>query len=123
MRPGGISRWGRRSGSGDVDAVGDEGGARDSAAGEILKFVDNWLGGGDEGVGAGGEEFLEGPVPAGFWLEGVEGLDEEGKVVGGQGRVVRCGEGIRIRMEIRIRILMPFDEGLGEGGEEVGVDQ
>jgi hypothetical protein len=78
LGPGGIFDGGGVMEAPDVDAVGDDGGARDSAAGEILKFVDNCLGGGEEGVGAGGEEFLQGPVPEGFLLEGVEGLDEEG---------------------------------------------
>jgi len=60
----------------DVDAVGDDGGVGDGLFG--LKLIDNCLGGGDEGVGVGGEEVLEGPVPGGFFLEGVDGLDEEG---------------------------------------------
>jgi hypothetical protein len=59
-----------------VDAVGDDGGARDAITGKILKLVDNCLGRGDEGVGTGGEDFLQGPVPAGAVLEGVEGVDE-----------------------------------------------
>jgi hypothetical protein len=58
--------------------------------------VEDGLGGGDEGVAEGGDEALEGPVPGGFVLEGVEGLDEFGA----------WGE-----------------EGKGEGGEGVGVEE
>jgi hypothetical protein len=77
-----------------VDAVGDDVAAGEGAVGGDA--VEDGLCGDDEGIAERGDEALEGPVPGGFVLEGVEGLNELGA----------WGE-----------------EGEGEGGEGVGVDE
>ena len=78
----------------DVDAVGD-----DDAFSEVAvegDAIEDGLGGNDEGIGARGEEALEGPVPARARLERMDGL---------------------------YKLWAILKEGQGEGAEEVGVDK
>jgi hypothetical protein len=109
-----------------VDAVGDDL-AEPEGAGDA---VEDGLCGDDEGVGEAGDFSLEGPVPAGGFLEGVEGLEEEGaRAEEGEGS---GGEGVGVDEhgieDVGLLMFKYFDEffeskrEVGEGGEVEGVD-
>ena len=83
----------------DVDAVGDDGGALGERA-EGGEFVEDRLGGNDERVGVFVQFALKGPVPFRVGLESVDGVDE-----------FRCVHAFALEAAV------------GEGGEEVGVDE
>ena len=94
-----VGDWGGVVEAVDVDAVGDDNGALWERA-EGGEFVEDRLGGNDERVGVFVQFALERPVPFGVGLEGVDGVDEFW----------------------RVRAIL-FEAAVGEGGEEVGVDE